>query len=85
MRNFVIVAAAAAAVLTAASAEARPVRPYEQWCLNISEGRGGDTYRCGFATYGQCMAARTTNGEWCMLNPALGSAPPGYYYNYYYR
>jgi len=31
------------------------------------------------------MAARTTNGEWCMLNPALGSAPPGYYYNYYYR
>jgi len=80
MKSFVMMGAAAATLLTAlAAAEARPVRPYEQWCLNVNEGRGGDVFRCYYATYGQCMASRTANGEWCMLNPALGREPPRYY------
>ena len=80
MKNFVIAGAAAATLLTALAAEARPVRPYERWCLNVSEGRGGSYYRCNYATYGQCMASRTTNGEWCMQNPELGNKyyPPRY-------
>jgi hypothetical protein len=80
MKNFFISGAVAATLLTTAAAEARPVRPYEQWCLNISEGRGGGIYRCQYATYGQCMASRTTNGEWCMQNPELGyESAPRYY------
>jgi hypothetical protein len=80
MKNFVVIGAMAATLLTAMAAEARPVRPYERWCLNVSEGRGGDVFRCQYATYGQCMASRTANGEWCMLNPELGSeGPPRYY------
>jgi len=80
MKSFVMMGAAAATLLTAlAAAEARPVRPYEQWCLNVNEGRGGGVFRCYYATYGQCMASRTANGEWCMRNPALGSEPQRYY------
>jgi hypothetical protein len=82
MKNFVILlAATAATLLTAfASAEARPVALYERWCLNVIEGRGGDVFRCDYATYNQCMASRAANGEWCMLNPALGSeGTPRYY------
>ena len=80
MKSFVTMGAVAATLLTAlTAAEARPVRPYEQWCLNVNEGRGGGVFRCYYATYGQCMASRTANGEWCMLNPALGSEPPRYY------
>ena len=80
MKSLVMMGAVAATLLTAlAAAEARPVRPYERWCLNMSEGRGGGIYRCYYATYAQCMASRTANGEWCMQNPALGSEPPRYY------
>jgi hypothetical protein len=80
MKSFVTMGAVAATLLTAlAAAEARPVRPYEQWCLNVNEGRGGGVFRCYYATYGQCMASRTANGEWCMRNPALGNEPPRYY------
>jgi hypothetical protein len=81
MKSFVMMGAVAATLLTTlAAAEARPVRPYEQWCLNMSEGRGGGVYRCYYATYGQCMASRTANGEWCMQNPALGSEDAPRYY-----
>jgi len=80
MQSFVMMGAVAATLLTAlAAAEARPVRPYEQWCLNVNEGRGGGVFRCYYATYGQCMASRTANGEWCMRNPALGGEPQRYY------
>ncbi len=80
MKSFVMMGAVAATLLTAlAAAEARPVRPYEQWCLNVNEGRGGGVFRCYYATYGQCMASRTANGEWCMRNPALGGEPQRYY------
>jgi hypothetical protein len=80
MKSLVMTGAVAATLLTALAAEARPVRPYEQWCLNMSEPRGGGHYRCDYATYGQCMASRTANGEWCMRNPALGGdGPPRYY------
>jgi hypothetical protein len=80
MKNFVMIGAVAATLLTALAAEARPVRAYERWCLNVNEPRGGGHYRCSFATYEQCMASRTANGEWCMQNPELGSeGPPRYY------
>ena len=80
MKRFVTMGAVVATLLTTlAVAEARPVRPYEQWCLNVNEGRGGGVFRCYYATYGQCMASRTANGEWCMRNPALGNEPPRYY------
>jgi hypothetical protein len=81
MKSFVMMGAVAAALLTAlAAAEARPVAPYERWCLNMTEGRGGDVFRCEYATYNQCMASRTANGEWCMLNPELGSEDQPRYY-----
>jgi hypothetical protein len=81
MKSFVMMGAVAATLLTTlAAAEARPVRPYEQWCLNMSEGRGGNVFRCQYATYNQCMASRTANGEWCMQNPALGSEDAPRYY-----
>jgi hypothetical protein len=81
MKSFVMTGAVAAALLAAlAAAEARPIAPYERWCLNMAEGRGGDVFRCQYATYNQCMASRTANGEWCMLNPELGSEDPPRYY-----
>ena len=39
------------------------------WCLN-EKVTGG--FRCGFTSYEQCMAARSSNGDWCMQNPAGG-------------
>jgi len=72
MKKIVMAGTLAATLLAAFAVEARPVGPYERWCLNVSEGRGGSHFRCDYATYGQCMASRTTNGEWCMQNPALG-------------
>ena len=78
MNKIVMLGALAATALTALPAEARPVEFYGRWCLNVSEARGGGHYRCDYATYGQCMASRTTNGEWCMRNPALGYGPPRY-------
>ncbi|HLL26470.1 MAG TPA: DUF3551 domain-containing protein [Xanthobacteraceae bacterium] len=83
MKNFMILGAVAATLLSAWTAEARPVGPNERWCLNVTEFRGGGSFRCYYATYGQCMASRTANGEWCMLNPALGSQQPPY--SSYYR
>jgi Protein of unknown function (DUF3551) len=81
MKYFVMMGAVAATLLTALAAEGRPVRVYEQWCLNVTEGLGGGVYRCQYATYYQCMASRTANGDWCMRNPALGGEDaPGYYY-----
>ena len=82
MKSFVIIGAVSTILLTAlAAAEARPVRPYERWCLNEKGGRdGGGHYSCNYATYNQCMASRTANGEWCMLNPELGGERPRYYY-----
>jgi hypothetical protein len=81
MRSFAIIATAGAISLTAlASAEGRPVWPNERWCLNANMGGGGDVIRCLYATYNDCMASRSANGEWCMLNPALGSERPRYYY-----
>jgi hypothetical protein len=79
MKTFVIVGAMAATVLTAVAADARTLRPNERWCLNVSLHMSGGVYRCDYATYEQCMAGRTTNGEWCMLNPELGSEPRGNY------
>lgn len=78
MKNLIMSGAAAVALLSAVTAaDARPVRVSESWCLNVSEGRGGAVYRCNYASYGQCMASRTANGEWCMQNPEL--AYRGYY------
>jgi len=71
MKNLVIVGAFAATLLATFSAEARPVGRYERWCLNLNEPRSGGSYQCNYATQDQCMASRSTNGEWCMLNPEL--------------
>jgi hypothetical protein len=79
MKTFVIVGAMAATLLTALAADARPVRPNERWCLNTKEFQSGGAFQCDYATYGQCMASRGSNGDWCMKNPALGSGPRGYY------
>jgi hypothetical protein len=80
-KSLLIAGAMAATLLTALAAEARPVRSYEQWCLNVKEGRGGSYLSCYYASYNQCMASRTANGEWCMLNPAVGyQGAPGSYY-----
>jgi Protein of unknown function (DUF3551) len=73
MKRTLLLAGAAAALFTAMAAEARPVRPAERWCLNVTEFRGGGHFRCQYASYQECMASRTANGEWCMLNPALGN------------
>jgi len=78
MKNFFIVAASTVTLLAALPAGARPVHPNERWCLNVSEYRGG-AYRCSYATQDQCMASRTANGEWCMLNPELQAQDQRFY------
>ena len=80
MKNILILGALAVALLNVVIAEARPVRSNERWCLNVKEGwEGGGHYNCNYATYDQCMASRTANGEWCMLNPEFAT-PQGYFY-----
>ena len=80
MKAVITLLALAAIELTAAIALARPIAPYERWCRNVSEMNGRAGYLCIYATYEQCMASRTANGEWCMVNPELAVAPPSYYY-----
>ena len=69
--KFVIIAAAAATLLSAATAEAQYAGG--PWCLNSKESRGGGAFRCDFASHRQCMASRTANGDWCMRNPRYGA------------
>jgi len=81
-RQIVILAAFASLLSSGTASKARPVWVNEYWCLNVKEDRGGGRYVCSFATYEQCMASRTANGEWCMLNPELRAAPRIYTYDY---
>jgi len=72
MKFMIILAGTAAVLLSTATAHAQ----YSgRWCLNEKEFRGGGYFRCDFATYRQCMAARAANGEWCMRNPRYGGRP----------
>ena len=79
MKTLLIGAAVAATLFTTLAADARPRAYGGSWCLNVKEARGG-YYRCDYATYDQCMASRTANGEWCMQNPALSYQPGPRYY-----
>ena len=52
------------------------------WCAQYGR-RGGRN--CGFWTYGQCMAALSGNGGYCIINamyrgpqPGMVPPPPGY-------
>jgi len=72
MKTLITTAALFAGLFYSQAAPAQSVGRYERFCLNMSEPRGGASPRCRYATYQQCMDSRTTNGEWCMENPALG-------------
>jgi hypothetical protein len=61
-----------------ANAQARKLRKNETYCLQSAGGAndGPPPLLCNFETREQCLASKTTNGEWCMLNPALGFQKP---------
>ncbi|HLL27837.1 MAG TPA: DUF3551 domain-containing protein [Xanthobacteraceae bacterium] len=60
----------------AVSAQAQEkLRKNETYCLQQGAG-GGDTggespLLCNFETLQQCIASKTANSDWCMLNPAI--------------
>jgi hypothetical protein len=62
-----------------ANAEQR-LRKNETYCLQSSGGRhgGGDPLLCRFETMAQCIASKTSNGDWCMENPEIGFRRRGY-------
>ncbi len=68
MRTLIISALAAAAVggafLAAAPAQAQEY----PWCAQSGGRHGGGGRNCGFATYEQCMAARSGMGGFCERN-----------------
>ena len=50
------------------------------WCAQYGGRNGG--MNCGFSTYGQCRAAISGNGGYCIENPMYGYGPrrPRSYY-----
>jgi Protein of unknown function (DUF3551) len=54
------------------------LRKNETYCLQSAGGAndGPPPLLCNFETREQCLASKTTNGDWCMLNPALGFQKP---------
>jgi hypothetical protein len=47
------------------------------WCAQYDGGRGGGGRNCGFWTYGQCMAAISGNGGYCVVNAMYRGPQPG--------
>ena len=64
---------------TTANAEQR-LRKNETYCLQTAGGQhgGGDPLLCRFETMQQCIASKTTNGDWCMENPEIAFRRRGY-------
>ena len=69
-----------ALILAAMSPAARAEITYP-WCAQYGAGMDGGGRNCGFWTYGQCMAALSGNGGYCITNamyrgPSPGMIPP---------
>lgn len=63
-----------------ANAEQR-LRKNETYCLQAtggSRGGGGEPLLCRFETMAQCLASKTSNGDYCMENPEIGFRRRGY-------
>jgi hypothetical protein len=65
------------ALLAAPGAGAQEkLRKNETYCLQAGAG-GGESggappLLCNFETREQCLASKTANSDWCILNPAIG-------------
>jgi len=63
-------------LMSAGSASAQDkVRKNEIYCLQQGAGGGENggapAPLCNFETREQCLASKTANSDWCMLNPAI--------------
>jgi len=69
-------AALALALVSAGSAGAQEkLRKNETYCLQAGAGGGENggapPLMCSFETREQCLASKTANSDWCILNPAI--------------
>ncbi len=77
MRPIFFTALTLALIFPAMKADAQQkLRKNETYCLQSGGGGGrggGDApLLCRFETLAQCNASKIANGDWCMLNPAIG-------------
>jgi hypothetical protein len=68
-----LIATAAAACFLAASANAQTAVPAanQRYCLEVRDATGPHPLLCRFSTMEQCLASKTGQSDFCMLNPEL--------------
>jgi hypothetical protein len=67
-----LIATAAAACFMATSASAQTAVPANQrFCLEVRDATGPHPLLCRFTTMDQCIASKTGQSDFCMLNPVL--------------
>jgi hypothetical protein len=64
--------ATAAACLFAVTANAQTtVAANQRYCLEVRDATGPHPLLCRFTTMDQCIASKTGQSDFCMLNPEL--------------
>jgi Protein of unknown function (DUF3551) len=67
-----LIIATAAACIVAATANAQTAVPANQrFCLEVRDATGPHPLLCRFTSMDQCIASKTGQSDFCMLNPEL--------------
>jgi hypothetical protein len=70
MKTFLITAVAAGLLASAANAQTA-VPANQTYCLEVRDATGPHPLLCRFTTMDQCIASKTGQSDFCMLNPTL--------------
>ena len=63
--------ATAATCFFALAANAQTVPANQRYCLEVRDATGPHPLLCRFTTMDQCIASKTGQSDFCMLNPEL--------------
>jgi hypothetical protein len=67
----VLIAIASICALTAAAQAQVPLPANQRFCLEVKDATGPHPLLCRFVTMEQCAASKTSQKDWCLLNPEL--------------